>query len=152
MSTRFYRLYQRGGPQRRVFLPNFWLKLVKPTHELPPNIVQFACSMEMTKHDVKNYLEKIYNINVVKVNTRIAAGKTRQDPVKAYVVKDDDVKYAYITLAREEKFVFPDLYASKDATEHKEQEDKTMKIAKQQYKEFAEKNKDRPGIPSWFNI
>lgn len=81
-----------------MFLPNFWLKLVKPTHEQPPNVVQFACSMEMTSHDIKNYLEKIYKIDVVQVNTRIALGKTRADPGKAYIVKDDDIKYAYVTL------------------------------------------------------
>ena len=28
----------------------------------------------MTKIDIKNYLEKIYNIRVAKVNTRIQAG------------------------------------------------------------------------------
>ena len=31
MSTRWYPIYQRGNPQLRVFLPNFWMKLVKPT-------------------------------------------------------------------------------------------------------------------------
>jgi hypothetical protein len=29
MSTRWYPIYQRGNPQLRVFLPNFWMKLVK---------------------------------------------------------------------------------------------------------------------------
>ena len=31
MSTRWYPIYQRGNPQLRVFLPNFWMKLVKPS-------------------------------------------------------------------------------------------------------------------------
>ena len=31
MSSRWYPIYQRGNPQLRVFLPNFWMKLVKPT-------------------------------------------------------------------------------------------------------------------------
>ena len=93
-----YPIYQRGGPQLRVFLPNFWLKLVRPTHEQPPNVVQFACSMEMTKYDIQNYLEKIYNIKVIDVRTRIALGETRRVPVKGYIVKDDDTKYAYVTL------------------------------------------------------
>lgn len=152
MSTRFYRLYQRGGPQRRVFLPNFWLKLIKPVHEQPLNVVQFACSMEMTKQDIKNYLEKIYKIKVINVNTRIALGKTKQNPVHAYVVKEDDIKYAYVTLPRDEKFVFPDLYDSKAAPEAKEDHDKSLKIAKQQFNEYTDKNKNRPGVPSWFSI
>lgn len=98
MSTRWYPLYQRGTPQLRVFLPNFWLKLVRPTHEQPENVVQFACSMEMTKYDVKNYLERIYKVPVVEVRTRIGMGPTKRDPVVGYVVKDEDTKYAYVTL------------------------------------------------------
>lgn len=79
------------------------MKLVRPTHEQPPNVVQFACSMEMTTNDIKNYLEKIYKVKTVDVRTRIALGEIRKDPGKGYVVKDDDIKYAYITLVRTEK-------------------------------------------------
>lgn len=39
MSSRWYPLYQRGNPQLRVFLPNFWLKLVRPSHEQPKNVI-----------------------------------------------------------------------------------------------------------------
>lgn len=98
MSTRWYPLYQRGNPQLRVFLPNFWLKIVQPTHEQPANVVQFHCSMEMTKYDVENYLKKIYNIPVVDVRTRIGMGKTKRDLVGGYITKADDLKYAYVTL------------------------------------------------------
>lgn len=100
MSTRWYPIYQRGCPQLRVFLPNFWLKLIQPTHNQPENVVQFACSMEMTKYDVKNYLEKIYNIPVMEVRTRIGMGNTKRDHVVGYVTKDEDTKYAYVTLVR----------------------------------------------------
>lgn len=76
MSTRWYPIFKQGNPQLRIFLPNFWLKLINPSgHTQPENVVQFACSMEMTKYDVKNYLEKIYNIPVVEVRTRIGSGK-----------------------------------------------------------------------------
>lgn len=54
--------------------------------------------MEMTKMDIKNYLEKIYNVPAVHVRTRIALGKFRKEPGKGYVIKDDDRKYAYVTL------------------------------------------------------
>lgn len=93
-----YPIYQRGGPQLRVFLPNFWMKLIRPTEEQPPNVVQFECSMEMTKYDIKNYLEKIYSIKSAVIRTRIREPKTRKDQVQGYVIKDDDVKYAYVTL------------------------------------------------------
>ena len=70
-----YPLYKRGNPQLRIFLPNFWLKLIRTTEPQPPNIVQFMVSMEMTTHDIKNYLEKIYKIPVMCVSTRIQMGK-----------------------------------------------------------------------------
>lgn len=74
------------------------MKIIKPTEEQPPNVVQFSCSMEMTKHDIKNYLEKIYNINCVDIRTRICMPKTRRVRYGGYVIKDDDMKYAYVTL------------------------------------------------------
>lgn len=77
------------------------MKLIKPTHNQPSNVVQFACSMEMSSTDIKNYLEKIYKINTINVTTRIGSGKTRRDPGKGYVIKDDDTKYAYVTLVRQ---------------------------------------------------
>lgn len=98
MSTRWYPLYQRGNPQLRVFLPNFWMKIIRPTEPQPKNVVTFSVSMEMTKYDVKNYLEKIYNIPVMDVRTRIALGETKRDTNYGYVTKKDDVKIAYVTM------------------------------------------------------
>lgn len=91
-------MYQRGNPQLRVFLPNFWMKLVKPEHAQPENVVLFACSMEMTSLDVKNYLKDIYNVPVVEARTRIGAGKTVRDFAFGYIKKEEDTKYAYVTL------------------------------------------------------
>ncbi|KAL1402831.1 hypothetical protein pipiens_001827 [Culex pipiens pipiens] len=151
MSTRWYPIYQRGNPQLRVFLPNFWLKLIRPEHEQPPNVVQFACSMEMTKYDVRNYLEKIYKVPVVDVRTRIAMGKTKRDQVMGYITKDEDTKLAYVTLKKEMKFEFPNLFPS-EAKEKLEDDKKSLDEAKKNHKKFLEKNKDRPGTPGWFTI
>jgi len=74
------------------------MKLIKPTLKQPPNVVQFQCSMEMTKYDIKNYLNKIYNINLVKVNTVIIMGKFKKDRLHGSVIKEDDIKLAYVTL------------------------------------------------------
>lgn len=54
--------------------------------------------MEMTRFDVRNYLEKIYNVHPVYVNMRIALGKTYIPHGSKFVVKDDDVKIAYVAL------------------------------------------------------
>lgn len=70
-----YPLYRRGNPQLRVFLPNFYMKLIKPRDPQPKNVVQFEVSMQMTKFDIKNYLEKIYKVPVENVVTHIRMGK-----------------------------------------------------------------------------
>lgn len=53
--------------------------------------------MQMTRIDIRNYLEKIYKIPIVQVNTRVAMGKTRRNQVN-YIVKDDDYKVAYVQM------------------------------------------------------
>lgn len=58
--------------------------------------------MEMTKFDIKNYLEKIYNVPVVDVKTKITLGKFKKDVGKGYIIKDDDIKYAFVTLVSPE--------------------------------------------------
>ena len=78
MSTRIYPIYQRGNPQLRIFLPNFWMKLTKMTNtpRTAPNVAHFEVSPQMTKVDVKNYLEQIYKIPVVNVFTVNLSGKS----------------------------------------------------------------------------
>lgn len=36
-----YPLYQQGGPQNRILLCYFWMKLIKPHREVPKNQVHF---------------------------------------------------------------------------------------------------------------
>ncbi|XP_013183700.1 large ribosomal subunit protein uL23m [Amyelois transitella] len=150
MSTRWYPIYQRGNPQLRVFLPNFWMKLIKPFPTQQPNIVQFECSMEMTKHDIRNYLEKIYKVPVVDVRTKITLGKFRRDYGKGYIIKEDDAKHAFITLPKSMKFEFPDLFES--SKDEEEENMKSLDEAKKSYKTYIDRNKDRPDVPSWFSI
>lgn len=150
MSTRWYPVYQRGNPQLRIFLPNFWMKLIRPTEEQPKNVATFSVSMQMTKYDVKNYLEKIYKLPVVDVRTRIEMGKTKRDQTMGYVTKEDDVKIAYVTLPRTEEFTFPELFSKKE--EQKKAEEKSLDESKQGFKRFLDRNKKRPGAPGWYSI
>lgn len=41
-----YPLYQLGNPQLRIFRPNWFLTLVRPGKEQPPDTVQFRIPME----------------------------------------------------------------------------------------------------------
>ncbi|CAG4935238.1 unnamed protein product [Colias eurytheme] len=150
MSTRWYPIYQRGNPQLRVFLPNFWMKLVRPLPKQQPNIVHFKCSMEMTKYDIRNYLEKIYNVPVVDVRTKITLGKFKKDVGRGYVVKDDDIKYAFVTLPKDMKFEFPNIFEKKKGD--LEDNEKSLEESKKTFKSYIARNKDRSDIPSWFSL
>lgn len=196
MSNRLYPLYQKGSPQLRVFLPNFWMKLIRPTHSQPANIgkkshnkkicpegfcmslppdlflVQFACSMEMTKIDVQNYLEKIYKVPVIEVRTRIDMGKTYKEPGRGYVMKKDDTKMAYVTLVsgigpvaaprprpkyhvpffqpKDQKFEYPSMFDK--TSDAKEEHEKSLRETKDNYNRFLDRTKARPGAPGWFSF
>ncbi|XP_051155618.1 39S ribosomal protein L23, mitochondrial [Leptopilina boulardi] len=153
MSTRWYPFYQRGNPQLRVFLSNFWLKLVKPEQKQPKNIVKFHCSMEMTRFDVKNYLEKIYNIKSVNVRTRIKLGETSTKKT-GYVVKDDDIKIAYVVLNRNESFEFPDVFVTEEVKKDKEEETEQLEMMKKGFQDYLKFNKrsDRFQMPGWYSL
>lgn len=55
----------------------------------------------MTPFDVRNYLEKIYKIPVVNVETRVVAGKIKKATGKPYIVKEDDYREAIVDLVRD---------------------------------------------------
>ncbi|XP_041131013.1 39S ribosomal protein L23, mitochondrial-like isoform X1 [Polyodon spathula] len=93
-----YPLYQLGNPQLRIFRTNFFMTLVKPGKEQPPDTVQFRIPMEMTKCDIKNYLEKIYSVPVGAVRTRIQYCTNKKRNHLNQRVKRPDYKVAYVQL------------------------------------------------------
>ncbi|XP_072128380.1 large ribosomal subunit protein uL23m isoform X8 [Mobula birostris] len=93
-----YPLYQYGNPQLRIFRTNFFMTLVRPGKEQPENTVQFRIPMEMTKPDVKNYLQGIYNVPVAAVRTRIQFCTSKKRNHKNQRVKRPDYKVAYVQL------------------------------------------------------
>jgi len=159
MSSRWYPIYQRGNPQLRVFLPNFWMKLVKPSAvfgnaTVPENKVQFIVSSEMTKYDIKNYLEKIYNVPVANVKTVNKLGKTRKNDFADYLIKDDDQKIAFVTLPPGHKFEWPDLKITEGQNKQKSSAEEDVDTAKEQFAKDINQadEKYRPGVPSFFGL
>jgi ribosomal protein L23 len=64
----------------KVFFPNFVLKLVRSiVHfnigNLPPNQAVFHCPPQLNKLDIKQFLEKVYEIGVKDVRTMNYLGK-----------------------------------------------------------------------------
>jgi len=174
MSSRWYPIYQRGNPQLRVFLPNLWMKLVKPTAvfgkaTVPENKVQFIVSREMSKIDIKNYLEKVYNVPVAHVKTVNKLGKTKQNAFADYIVKDEDFKVAFVTLPQGmkcrdlvkiwllclgHKFEWPELKIGDSDKKLTEGSEEDVDNAKKQFAKDvkAEDVKFRPGVPSFFGL
>jgi len=155
MSTRWYPLYQRGNPQLRVFLPNFWMKLVKlDKFETAGNKIQFIVSKEMSKYDVKNYLEKIYNVPVVDVKTVNLIGKQYINRFTQKLAKEDDYKVAFVTLPPGENFEFPDLKIREKEDEKYEDSHEDVDKAKEEFKKSVkiDEEKFRPGVPTFFGL
>lgn len=153
MATKvLYPLYQLGNPQLRVFRPNFFLTLVRPGKEQPPDTVQFRIPLEMTKCDVKNYLEKIYSVPVGAVRTRIQYGSNKKRNHLNQRVKMPDYKVAYVQLAGQETFEFPNIFPEKErkpaADSMEEVQEKFMEDEKQRQKPDIR----RGGVTDWFGL
>ncbi|XP_072045215.1 large ribosomal subunit protein uL23m-like [Amphiura filiformis] len=143
-----YPVTVRGGPQRRNFFPEFWMRLVKSAVDNPPNIVTFHCPVQMTKFEIKSYLEKIYNVPVLKVNTEVVAIPLFRTHKNQRFKPKDDYKRAHITLPAGQTFEFPDLFP----TTKKEEDDKTMQNLEKLQKKQDRIVKDRGGISPWFSL
>jgi len=156
MSTRYYPLYRRGNPQLRVYLPNFWMKLLNPekmSHKKPPNSIMFEVSPAMTRLDVKNYLEKIYKVPVMNVNTTMVSGRTHHRMVDNELYKDDDKKLAFVTLRSGETFEFPDVVKFDELEKDREKGEDDIDRAQQEFEKSTRVNQvGRKGLPTFFGL
>nr|XP_060463706.1 large ribosomal subunit protein uL23m isoform X2 [Panthera onca] len=59
-----------------------------------------ARNVLMTRVDVRNYLERIYNVPVAAVRTRVQHGSNRKRDYRNVRMKKPDYKVAYVQLAR----------------------------------------------------
>ncbi|KAB1251971.1 39S ribosomal protein L23; mitochondrial [Camelus dromedarius] len=55
-------LYQLVNPRLHVFHINFFIWQVQPSLAQPEDTVQFWVPMEMTRMDLRNYLQRIYHM------------------------------------------------------------------------------------------
>ncbi len=102
---------------------------------------------------MRNYLEKIYKLPVIDVRARIAMGKTRRDPGKGYIIKDDDTKLAYVTFPKEVSFKFPNVFPEdSEAKKALKDDEKGLDASKERYQEFLQRNKDRKDLPGWYSF
>lgn len=144
MSTRFYPRYLKGNPQLRIFLPDWKMILIKPKTKMPENIISFKVDPRMTDWDVKNYLEKIYKIDVASVKSNIHSGELYR--TKTGLAKKEDYRISHVSLPIGQRFTWPDLFPR-----HKEKEDqKNMELVKKEIIKEGPKGPQAPNAPHWF--
>ncbi|XP_051049392.1 39S ribosomal protein L23, mitochondrial isoform X1 [Phodopus roborovskii] len=100
---------------------------------------------KMTRVDLRNYLEQIYNVPVAAVRTRVQHGSNRRRDHKSVRIKKPDYKVAYVQLAHGQTFTFPDLFPEKEPSPADPLEEEP-----QQQRQSSDPR--CPGIPSWFGL
>ncbi|UYV83010.1 MRPL23 [Cordylochernes scorpioides] len=58
----------------------------------------FKTPLQMTTTDVRNYLEKICNVSVIKVISKVHSGELYRSELQGSLLKKDDYKMVYVTL------------------------------------------------------
>ncbi|XP_063971098.1 large ribosomal subunit protein uL23m-like [Lytechinus pictus] len=148
MSKARYPIYLLGNPQNRVFFTDFCMKLVKNKKPQPPNVVTFECDIQMTKFDIKNYLENVYKVPVARVNTSVIYVPFKRNHRNERVKLREDYKLAYVTLAEGQTFEFPELFPDTEEKKNEEMAEELKEKEKNAAKQFAA----RGGVPSWFGL
>uniref|UniRef100_A0AAA9TZ22 Large ribosomal subunit protein uL23m n=1 Tax=Bos taurus TaxID=9913 RepID=A0AAA9TZ22_BOVIN len=133
-----YPLYQLGNPQLRVFRTNFFIQLVRPGTAQPEDTVQFRIPMEMTRVDLRNYLERVYNVPVAAVRTRVQHGSNRRRDHRNVRIKQPDYKVAYVQLGKRPGGSSAD-------------EDLRVQVLEEQQQRQSPDPR-RGGVPSWFGL
>lgn len=140
-------LWNPGNPQPRTFMPLYWIRVVEPRKPLPNNFVKFECHWQMNSCDVKQYLEKLYNVSSVDVRIEIEKGKYIKNPRRGNSLSPPmpDQKFAYVQL-KDVKFEYPKLLDNKAATKFEEE----MKTIEKMQNQKRNKDAHRLDIGAWF--
>ncbi|XP_020826523.1 large ribosomal subunit protein uL23m [Phascolarctos cinereus] len=147
-----YPLYQAGNPQLRIFRTNFFIQLVRPGTAQPEDTVQFRIPMEMTRIDLKNYLQNIYNVPVAAVRTRIQHGSNKKRDHRNVRIKQPDYKVAYVQLAHGQIFKFPDLFPEKERSTEAGSIDDIQNQFVEDERQRQKGDPRRGGVPDWFGL
>uniref|UniRef100_A0A914E5T3 Large ribosomal subunit protein uL23m n=1 Tax=Acrobeloides nanus TaxID=290746 RepID=A0A914E5T3_9BILA len=163
MSTRIPRLWQPGNPKYRVFLPDFWVKLVESPSvgpgRLPKNACKFEVDPRMSRHDVREYLDKIYELPVRDVRIQNVIGEIewdhKRDAEKRMAIwKEEDKKFAYVFFKKTFVVEWPRLFHDDFVDTEEETVVRHQKREQEVPNEINRKyiNKDRGGVGEWWGI
>lgn len=119
--------------------------MMKPSERQPKNLVKFKTDPRMTDWDIKNYLEKIYNVRVAGIKSRIMAGELHKSSFG--LGKKEDFRIAYVTLPPDQKFEWPELFPKKKLDEETLDYEKTLA----ELKSSRTIDQNQKGMPTWFS-
>uniref|UniRef100_A0A914MIZ3 Large ribosomal subunit protein uL23m n=1 Tax=Meloidogyne incognita TaxID=6306 RepID=A0A914MIZ3_MELIC len=153
MTSRIHRLWFPGDGRPRVFLPDFWIKLLEPQKvgymRLPKNAAMFEVDLKMSRFDVREYLEKIYKFPVRDVRLRNVEGNiTWDNPLdkqkRRALWKDEDKKIAFVFFKKDFVAEFPNLFTGEEDADEKRLEQMRQGNPNKLNIDFI--NKDRAGV------
>ncbi|XP_028589599.2 large ribosomal subunit protein uL23m isoform X1 [Podarcis muralis] len=147
-----YPLYQYGNPQTRVFRTDYFLTMVRPGVPQPEDTVQFRIPMEMTRVELKDYLESIYKVPVAAIRTRIQHGSMKQRDHRNRRIKKPDYKVAYVQLAAGQTFQFPDLFPEKEEVIEPGSFEDTQKKFMEDERQRQKGDPRQADVPTWFGL
>lgn len=83
-----------------VYFPEMALTLVRrATAKLPYNHYLFQTEPQWTKLEIKEYLQKVYNVRVARIATTIVLGKYKRIPGRNMRYRTKDIKKVYVRVA-----------------------------------------------------
>lgn len=85
----------RSQPVHKFF--NKQIYLVRTGKELPDNVLCFRTEQSLTKPEIKQYLTKLYGLEIKKVNTWNKMGKINKTRTRTYY-RDPDFKKVIVEL------------------------------------------------------
>jgi ribosomal protein L23 len=85
-------------PRKQVIFPNRYFKLLIPSVLEKTKVAQFKVPLEMSKPQIKEYLENYYGLQIEQVRTLIQIGKVKRNRKTNRLVKRPSYKKAYVFL------------------------------------------------------
>ncbi|XP_061263402.1 large ribosomal subunit protein uL23m isoform X1 [Bos javanicus] len=117
-----------------------------------PTSLHPDASAGMTRVDLRNYLERVYNVPVAAVRTRVQHGSNRRRDHRNVRIKQPDYKVAYVQLAHGQTFTFPDLFpkGKRPGGSSADEDLRDQVLEEQQQRQSPDPR--RGGVPSWFGL
>lgn len=112
---------------------------------MPDNVVTFKVDVRMTEWDIRNYLEKIYKVQVAGIRSEIRSGELFRAS-DGSAGKREDFRLANVFLPIGQTFRWPDLFPADKLKEADDELDRTMK----QLSKGRTKDPHVQDVPSWF--